>query len=503
MELLLFLLAIPILLFLIKKHRKNEVLNPTLPGPPRLPVIGNLHQLDTSALHRYLYQLSKTYGPLMSLQLGFMPVLVVSSAKMAEEVLKTQDRVFSGRHPFFGGQKLSRNGLDLVFAPYGDYYREMRKICNLHLFSSKRVQSFRSIREDEVSQMIKKISKLGLECKLTNLSEIMLSVTSAIICRITFGWRYDDAGCGRTKLQSLLHDVQAVAGGFFFSDYFPHMGWVDRITGQSNWVDKTCKELDMFLQEAIDEHLDHGNRGEDDQEDFTDVLLHLQNDHSFSIDLNLDHIKSVLMDIFVAGTDTSAATVVWAMTELMRNPTVMNKLQEEVRNIIGENDGVIDENDIQKLAYLKAVVKEVMRLHPPAPLMVPHETTQKCNVVGYEIQPKTVVYINAWAIGRDPDSWKNPEEFFPERFLGSTLDFYGQDFELIPFGAGRRGCPGIHLGVGMVELALANLVYHFNWELPSGVKKEDIDMEVRPGITMHKKNELCLVAKKYSECMNV
>jgi len=211
----------------------------------------------------------------------------------------------------------------------------------------------------------------------------------------------------------------------------------------------------------------------------------------------------VLMDIFVAGTDTSAAIVVWAMAELMRNPTVMHKLQEDVRNTIGETRSLIDENDIQKLAYLKAVVKEVMRLHPPAPLMVPHETTQKCNVVGYEIQPKTVVYINAWAIGRDPDSWKNPEEFFPERFLGSTLNFYGQDFELIPFGAGRRGCPGIHLGVGMVELALANLVYHFNWELPSEVKKEDIDMEVRPGITMHKKNELCLVAKKYSECMNV
>ncbi|KAH7838093.1 hypothetical protein Vadar_021993 [Vaccinium darrowii] len=181
----------------------------------------------------------------------------------------------------------------------------------------------------------------------------------------------------------------------------------------------------------------------------------------------------------------------------------MDKLQEDVRNTIGETSSLIDENDIQKLAYLKAVVKEVMRLHPPAPLMVPHETTQKCNVVGYEIQPKTVVYINAWAIGRDPDSWKNPEEFFPERSLGSTIDFNGKDFELIPFGAGRRGCPAIDLGVGMVELALTNLVYHFNWELPSGMKKEDIDMEVRPGITMHKKNELCLVAKKYSGCMNV
>lgn len=368
----------------------------------------------------------------------------------------------------------------------------------LHLFSSKRVQSFRSIRKDEVSHMIENISKLGLECKLANLSEIMLSVTSAIICRIAFGRRYDDEGCGRTKFQNLLHDVQAVAAGFFFSDYFPYTAWVDRITGLSNWAEETCKQLDMFLQEAIDEHLDHGNRGEGDQEDFTDVLLQLQNDRSFSIDLNLDHIKAVLTDIFVAGTDTSAAVVVWAMTELMRNPGVMNKLQEEVRNTIGEKGGtIIEENDLENLTYLKAVSKEIMRLHPPAPLMVPHETTRKCNVAGYEIQPKTVVYVNAWAIGRDPECWKNPEEFFPERFVGSSIDFNGQDFAFIPFGAGRRGCPGIHLGVVMVELALANLVYHFNWELPDGMKKEDINIEVKPGITMHKKNELCLVAKKY------
>ncbi|KAH7837047.1 hypothetical protein Vadar_008953 [Vaccinium darrowii] len=236
MALLLFLFAIPILLFLIQKHRRKEVKNPPLPGPPRLPIIGNLHQLDTSALHRYLYQLSRTYGPLMSLQLGFLQVLVVSSAKMAEEVLKTHDRVFAGRPSFYGAQIISRNGLDLTFAQYGDYWREIRKICTLHLFTSKRVQSFCSIREDEVSQMIKKISKLGFEFKLANLSEITLSVTSAIICRITFG---------------------------------------RRITGLSVWAGKTCKELDMFLQEAIDEHLDHGNRSEGDQEDFTDVLLQL------------------------------------------------------------------------------------------------------------------------------------------------------------------------------------------------------------------------------------
>lgn len=186
------------------------------------------------------------------------------------------------------------------------------------------------------------------------------------------------------------------------------------------------------------------------------------------------------------------------MTELIRNPRVMTKLQDEVRNTIAENGSIIDEDNLQNLTYLKAVVKETLRLHTPAPLLIPHETTEKCNIAGYEIQPKTIVYVNAWAIGRDSQFWKDPEEFFPERFLGNAIDFKGQNFEFIPFGAGRRECPGIHLGAVIVELALANLVYFFNWELPCGMQKEDIDMEESPGITMRKKIELCLLVKEYS-----
>ncbi|XP_059667740.1 cytochrome P450 71A1-like [Cornus florida] len=200
-------------------------------------------------------------------------------------------------------------------------------------------------------------------------------------------------------------------------------------------------------------------------------------------------------NIFMAGIDTSAGTLVWAMTELMKHLRAMKRAQEEIRNASGEK-GMVKEDDLHKLPYLKAVVKETLRLHPPAPLMLPHETTKKCNINGYEIRPKTLVYVNAWAIGRDPESWENPEEFLPERFMGSAVDYKGQDFELIPFGAGRRGCPGMYLKVVTVELALANLLYSFEWELPTGMKKEDIDTDVLPGITMHKKNALCRLAKK-------
>jgi cytochrome P450 len=177
----------------------------------------------------------------------------------------------------------------------------------------------------------------------------------------------------------------------------------------------------------------------------------------------------------------------------MKNPKAMRKAQEEVRNLFG-NKGFVHEDDVQQLPYLKAVVKETMRLQPPAPLLLPRETTKQCYVGGYEIPAKTLVYVSAWAVGRDPEAWENPYEFNPDRFLGSSIDLKGNDFELIPFGAGRRICPGIFIALATVELSLANLLHKFDWEMPSGV--EDIDMDdVLPGLVPHMRDALCLVPK--------
>ena len=202
-----------------------------------------------------------------------------------------------------------------------------------------------------------------------------------------------------------------------------------------------------------------------------------------------------MQTVFVGGTDTSAATVIWDMTFLMKNPRSMKKVQEEVRNLIG-NKSFVNEDDIQGFPYLKAVIKETFRLQPTVPLLVQRETIRKCNIGGYAIPAKTLVFLNAWAVGRDPEAWENPGEFYPERFIGSSIDYKGLDFELIPFGAGRRGCPGMYMGIATVELALANLLYKFDWEITTGMNKEDLDFDVIPGITMHKKTALCLVARK-------
>jgi cytochrome P450 len=198
--------------------------------------------------------------------------------------------------------------------------------------------------------------------------------------------------------------------------------------------------------------------------------------------------------MFVAATDTTSATLVWAMTALIRNPRVMKKVQEEIRNF-GCKKEFLDENDTQNFTYMKAVIKETLRLYLPAPLLVPRESREKCTISGYNIPANTIVYVNAWAIQRDPNVWKNPEEFYPERFLESSINFIGQDFELIPFGAGRRICPGMSLGVASIEIILANLLFSFDWKLPHGLVIEDIDIEMLLGITQHKKNPLCLIAK--------
>ncbi|XP_021759822.1 cytochrome P450 83B1-like isoform X1 [Chenopodium quinoa] len=499
MIVLLIFLTIIGFIYLLRKRRKNEPFNP-LPGPKGLPIIGNLHQFNPLKPHIYFAKLAKIYGPILTTRFGSTPAVVVQSAKTAKEVLHTQDLNFCYRPSTIATQRLSYKGLDITFAQSYGYFREIKKICVVHLFSSKRVESFTPIRQ-EVLRMVNKISTQissfsGLE--IVNLSELLMSFASSNICRIAFGKRYgENEGSNRSRFHNLLNDAQAMFTAFFFTDYFPSIGWLDKLTGQSSRLEKTFKDLDVFYDEIINDHLDP-NRPVSETEDIIDVLLHLRKERAFTFDLTLDHIKGVLMNMFVAGTDTSAAMVVWAMTELIKNPTAMKKVQKELRGLAGNHKGYVSADDLPKLEYFKAVIKETLRFRPAAPVLIVRETLEKCTIEGYDILPKTLVFVNAWTIGRDPEYWKDPEVFMPERFMGSSIDYKGQDFEFIPFGAGRKMCPGMLLGVSNFELALANLLFSFDWELPDGIKMEDIDTDTLPGVTMHKKNPLCLVARKYT-----
>ncbi|WOH00880.1 hypothetical protein DCAR_0520256 [Daucus carota subsp. sativus] len=489
---LLLAISLPLLLLFTLRNHYVRKSSRRPPGPRALPLIGNMHQFDSLNTHVYLYKLSQKYGPLMSLQLGSVQTLVISSAAAAKQVFKYHDLCFSSRPTLVGSQRVSYNGIDVVFAPYNEYWRDMRKLCNLHLFSSKRSQSFQPIREQEVARMVKTICAAAADSNVVNLSKILKTLTSSIIFKITFGRGYHDED-GDHNMSSrfywLLSETQAIFGSFFVADYFPLVGrLIDRLSGACERLEKSFIALDAFYQQLIDEHL-HASSVSGQECSILDILLQMKKDSS---EFTIDHVKAILMNVIIGASDTSAAAVVWAMTLLIKNPAKMKKAQKEVREVTGEK-GFVAENDVQKLVYLKAVVKEAMRLNPPIPLLIPRQTIEKCVINGYDIEAKTLVYVNAYAIGKDPECWENPNEFLPERFMMSSIDFKGQDFELIPFGVGRRICPGMAMGVATTELALANLLYPFNWELPPGEDRKDIDMAALPGITMHKKNHLCLV----------
>ncbi|XP_077229201.1 cytochrome P450 71A9-like [Tasmannia lanceolata] len=479
-------LPILLLLPLLLLSYKNKTSKPSKlpPGPSGLPIIGNLHQLGKFP-HRSLALLSRKHGPLMYLQLGHVPTLVVSSAEMAKQALKTQDLEICSKPGLLPYKKLSYNLLDVAFAPYGPYWRQMRKVCVLELFSSKRVQSFGFIRKEEVVKMIQSISQPS-SLEPVNLSVILHTYTKNGLCKSAFGKTYEG------KVPMALEKAKASLGSFFVSDFLPWMWWIDVVTGLHAKLDKIFMELDAFYEGIIAEHLDP-NRSETEHEDLVDVLLQLQPDQQ----ITMDHIKGVIMDILVAGSDTTTAGMVWAMSELIRNPRAMEKVQKEVRSTVGRKE-MVEESDLHKLVYLESVVKETLRLHPPGPLLVPRETMEECMIDGYKIFPKTMIIVNAAAIGRDPNSWENPDEFYPERFISNSIDYKGQDFELLPFGAGRRGCPGMYFGVVSLKLALANLLYSFNWELPAGMSKEDVDMTEAAGISVVKKSPLHLVPIKYN-----
>jgi len=208
-----------------------------------------------------------------------------------------------------------------------------------------------------------------------------------------------------------------------------------------------------------------------------------------------------MQDIFSAGTDTSTKVLEWAMSEMMRNPRVREKAQDEIRKKFSFKE-TIDENNLGELRYLKAVIRETLRLHPPLPLLLPRECIESCRIAGYDIPIKTKVIVNAWAIGRDAEHWHDAESFVPERFLDTCIDFKGTDFEFIPFGAGRRMCPGLSFGIASVEFALAKILYHFDWELPPGMKPEEIDMDEAFGAVVGRKNNLHLIPIPYDNTFN-
>ncbi|KAL3645129.1 hypothetical protein CASFOL_010309 [Castilleja foliolosa] len=483
-----------IFFLLIKLCNKSPIEHRNLPpSPPKLPVIGHLHHLIGQLHHHAFRQLTQKYGPVLHLQLGQVSAVVISSREAAKEVLIDQDPACAERPETICSKIMFYNHTDIVFSPYNEYWRQMRKICILEMLSAKCVKSFGSIRQDEVSNLLKSLSS-SEQC--VNMTDKIFGFTCSVVCRAAFGKVMME---DREALMALLVKVVPLAAGFELADLFPSFKLLHVLCWSKYKLLNMRRQLDAILDAMLEEHK-LKQSGEFGGEDVVDVLLRVQRNQELQFAITDDNIKAVIFDLFTGATETSSTLVDWTMTELMRNPCVMAKVQAEVREAFkGKKE--IEESNVNELKYLKLVIKETFRLHPPFPLL-PRTCRAECKVDGYSIPLKSKVIVNIWSMGRDPQYWDEPECFKPERFENSCVEFMGSNFEFLPFGAGRRICPGINFGLANTELPLAQLLYHFDWKLPKGMRPDDLDMSEAEGLAVSRKNDLFLIPIAYNPPSN-
>ncbi|XP_049936118.1 geraniol 8-hydroxylase-like [Nymphaea colorata] len=382
-------------------------------------------------------RLSQIHGPLMRLQLGFITTVVVSSAEMAEQVLHKHDQAFAGRTVRDVVTVFNCHHHSLVFSQNGTRWRELRRICNMELFTLKRLDILAGIRQEKVQALLQHVHKAcaagrPLDIRLCAFGTTLNLVANTIFSKDVVDLESESAGVIDKRMES-----DAAANG-----------------GEKK------KYVDLL-----------------------EVLLELTREPSSGF--TRESIRPLLSDLLIAGSDTTSTTIEWTMTELHRHPDKMSTTQLELTQTVG-TERLVKESDIQKLPYLQALVKETLRLHPPVPLLIPHRADVTTEVSGFTVPKNTQVLVNAWAIGRDPASWENATSFLPERFLNSDVNFKGKDFHFIPFGAGRRICPGMPLGVCMAHLVLASLLHSFSWTLPDGMGPEQLDVKAKFGLTLQK-----------------
>nr|QWK52221.1 cytochrome P450 81D11-1 [Isatis tinctoria] len=468
----LFFLFISLTLLFGTRRRKFNL--PPSPCRP-FPVIGHLHLLKLP-LHRRFLSLSESLGgaSIFSLRLGARLVFVVSSHSVAEECFTKNDVVFANRPEFIFAKHIGYNYTTMVSAAYGDSWRNLRRIGSIEIFSSLRLDSFLSIRRDEIRRLIFSLSKNSRqESAKVEMGSLFMGLTINNIIRMLAGKRFYGDGTEdddeARHVRQLIAEVVTTSGAGNAADYFPILCW---ITDYEKNVKKLAGRVDEFLQSLVDEKRAEKEKGNT----MIDHLLSLQETQP---DYYTDVIiKGIIVVMILAGTDTSAATLEWAMSNMLNHPEVLKKARTEIDEQIGL-DRLIEEQDIVKLPYLQSIVSETLRLYPVVPMLLPHMASEDCMVAGYDVPRGTILLVNVWAIHRDPNIWEEPEEFRPERF-----EKEGQDKKLMSFGVGRRACPGLGLAQRLVTLALGSLVQCFEWERAG---EEFVDMrETEKGITMRR-----------------
>lgn len=485
MEISPYFLPLILFIFFLTKLllRRNQSLPPS---PPALPIIGHLHLIN-KPLHHALDTFKSKYGPILYLHFGSLPVLVVSSPSAIEECFTKNDVVLANRPRSVAGDHLSYNYTVYGFAPYGDLWRTLRRLTVLQVFSSSSLQKYSSVREEEVAILCRRLFKICSNgVQKVDLKRLLCLTIANIMLRIIAGKRGVEG-----KEAEMEKENQFLAE--FKERFFPSMsmGVCDfipflRLIGYKG-LEKIAIRMrrlrDEYMQNLIDEiRLKGRSSSLKDEISVIEILLSLQDsDPEFYTD---DIIKSVLLMLFNGGTDTSGITMEWAMSLLLNNPEAMNKLRSEIDKNVGHGR-LINDSDLPKLHYLRCVIHETLRLYPATPLLLPHLSNADCTVGGYDIPRGTMVLVNIWSLHRDPSVWEEPMKFKPERFEGMLGEREG--FRYVPFGAGRRACPGAGMGIRTISLAVGGLVQCFEW---GKMGEREVDMSQALVVTMSKAKPL-------------
>ncbi|XP_031252263.1 cytochrome P450 76A1-like, partial [Pistacia vera] len=481
-------------------RRRKSSLKQLPPGPPGWPIFGNMFELG-SMPHRTLTDLRDKYGEVIWLKFGAINTMVVLSAKAASDFFKNHDLSFAERTVTEIMRAYDYDKSSLALASYGSFWRVLRRLVTVDMIVHKRINETASIRRKCVNDMLLWIEKEALQGNGDGRRCIHVA---RFVFLSTFNL------LGNLMLSRDLLDPDSKDGAEFFtsmmglmewgghpniSDFFPFLRWLDPQGLKRKMkrdLGKALKIASKFVKERVEEN----KEGDRERKDFLDVLLDFEgNGKDEPAKLSEQQLNIFILEIFLAGSETTSSSIEWALTELLCNLDSLNRAKAELAEVVGPN-GMFEESDIENLPYLQAVIKETLRLHPPIPFLVPRRAMEDTNFNGYHIPKNTQVLINAWAIGRDPEVWSDPLSFKPERFLGSKVDYKGQNYELIPFGAGRRMCAGVPLAHRMLNLILGSLLHEFDWELDGNVCKETMDMKDRLGITMRKDEPLFALPKR-------
>ncbi|XP_038704081.1 xanthotoxin 5-hydroxylase CYP82C4-like [Tripterygium wilfordii] len=467
------------------------------------PIIGHLHLLGGGdhLLYRTLGELAKEYGSAFTIRLGSRRAFVVSSWEVAKECFTINDKALASRPTTVAAKHMGYNYAVFGFAPYSSFWREMRKLATLELLSNRRLEMLKHVRTSEVDIGIKELYNLWAKNSsrpvLVELKRWFEELTLNVVVRMVAGKRYFGASAAcddgeARRCQKAISQFFHLIGIFVVADALPLLGWLD-LRGHEKAMKKTAKELDSILEGWLEEHRQrklYGGFQDQGEQDFIDVMLSLQDEgllSNFQYDASTS-IKSTCLALILGGSDTTAGTLTWAISLLLNNRHVLKKAQEELDSKVGM-DRNVDDSDIKNLVYLQAIIKETLRLYPAGPLLGPREAMEDCTVAGYHVPAGTRLIVNVWKIQRDPRIWANPSAFEPERFLTShvDVDVRGQQFELIPFGSGRRSCPGVSFALQVLTLTLARVLHAFELVTPLD---QPIDMTESSGLTIPKATPL-------------